>query len=305
MTDQKVRRKRTKKRITPAKAVAAFLCAALAVTFFYSRGTEAEQVTVPTAQTTSSGWGDASSQTNATESTAEVKLPQKTLTLDSCKKMAYATSDKLDELNDKLAQKEAAYEDKVKAAAVKIEYVKHFHWKFLLSFDFPRDLTFEELRQVAYEPKEALQEVKQVKEDMTALQMDLDQSVTDLYISIYKGRQSISIDEERLELANDKVATVTAMVATGEKNDEDLKEAQQKVKNLESRIVATTSANDASAKKLGKLLGLIDEYGNLSDPTLAGYRLEVPYSTDVIGKVERKDLGWLQRYTLEHDSTIF
>jgi hypothetical protein len=211
----------------------------------------------------------------------------------------------LDALNDKLEEKTANYESKAKAAAVKIEYVKHFHWKFLLSFDFPRDLTFEEIRQTSYEPAAALQEVRQVKEDMKALKMDLNKTVTDLYIEIYKARQSNEMNEERLLLANDKVAKISAMVATGEKNEEDLKEAQQAVKDIESSIVTTTSNHDSNAKKLGKIIGLLDEYGNLSDPTLAGYSLDVPYSTEVISRIDRKDLAWLQRYTLDHDETIY
>ena len=308
MTDNRVRRKRTKKRMPLSGMVAVFLCAALGVSFFNSSGSNAVQVDVQAMQSQGSGWGDASgggSQSSTSTSEPAVKIPQKDLSLTTCKKLAYATSDKLDALNDKLATKTAAYEDKVRAAEIKREYVKHFHWKFLFSFDLPRDLTFEEIRQLTYEPQEALQEVKQVKEDMTALQMDLDQKVTDLYIEIYKGRQSNEIDEERLLIAKEKLAKIQAMVATGEKNDEDVKEAEQTVKDLESRILSTTRSNDSSAKKLGKLIGFVDAYGNLSDPTLAGYRLQTPYSTDVIGKVDRKDLAWLQRYTLDHDSGIF
>ena len=307
MADQKVRRIRTKKRISPTRMVAVFICAALVVTFFQSSGSNAVEVTVSGTQDAGNGWGDATANASkaASQAATAVKLPQKNLSITSCKSMAYATSDKLDALNDKLEEKTANYESKAKAAAVKIEYVKHFHWKFLLSFDFPRDLTFEEIRQTSYEPAAALQEVRQVKEDMKALKMDLNKTVTDLYIEIYKARQSNEMNEERLLLANDKVAKISAMVATGEKNEEDLKEAQQAVKDIESSIVTTTSNHDSNAKKLGKIIGLLDEYGNLSDPTLAGYSLDVPYSTEVISRIDRKDLAWLQRYTLEHDETIY
>ena len=309
MADYRVRRKRTKKGMPVLGMVSALLCAALVVSFFNSSGSSAVQVDVQTTQNTGSGWGDASatptssSAGSATEPT--VKIPQKNLSLSNCKNMAYATSEKLDALNDKLTAKTAAYENCVKAVEVKKEYVKHFHWKFLFSFDLPRDLTFEEIQQTTMDPMTALQEAKQVKEEMVALKMDLDQSVSDLYIEIYKARQSNEIDDERLYLANEKVAKIKAMVATGEKNEEDVKEAEQVVKDIESRILSTTRTHDANAKKLGKLIGLLDEYGNLSDPTLAGYKFAAPYRSDIIGKVDRKDLPWMQRYTLDHDSGIF
>ena len=95
------------------------------------------------------------------------------------------------------------------------------------------------------------------------------------------------------------------MVATGEKNEDDLKEAQQTVKDTESSIAATLSSTNASGKKLAKLIGLVDAYGNVTDPSLSDYKLETPYNTDIIKKLDRKDLSYLKKYTYDNDPEIY
>ncbi|MCR5467368.1 MAG: hypothetical protein K6F37_00265 [Lachnospiraceae bacterium] len=304
MNDRKVRRIRKKRIPWKAFIATAFLLAGVIV-FFSGGRSKAVTVDVPSEQGTGSGWGDATNSTATSESSESKHVPSKTLTLDAAKKLAYATSVKLDDLNEKLEKKQAEYENKVKSAAIKREYVKHFHWRFLFSMDFPRDLTFEEIRETTYEPMEALEEVRETKKEIEALKLDLNEKVTDLYITIYKGRQSIEMDEERLLIAKDKKAKVAAMVATGEKNDADLKEAEQGVKDIESKIVSTISSTNAACKKLAKLVGFVDDYGNVSDPTLSDYKLLVPYTTDIINKLDRKDLKYLKQHTLDNDSEIY
>ncbi len=304
MGDGKVRRIR--KRRAPQKRYMALLSLLLVGVVTLSSAEPASSVTVdvPEVSNTGSGWGDASDEPAASTAAESTPAPTKTLTLETAKTLAYATSIKLDDLDEKYELKVAAYENAVKAAAITREYVKHFHWRFLFSFDLPRDLTFEEIRETAYEPKEALEEANSVKKDMDDLKFDLNEKVTDLYISIYKGRQSVALAEERLVLANDKVSKVAAMVATGEKNQEDLNEAQQEIKDIESAIAADTTTANAACKQLGKLIGLVDAYGNVTDPTLSEYTLESPYNTKIIDELDRKDLDYLKEYTLDHDSDI-
>lgn len=252
------------------------------------------------------GWGDATSDTGKNSGKKKSTTRKKTLTLSSAKKLAYSYSEKRENLEDKIEQNETAYANKVKAVDIKNRYIRSFHWKFLFSIELPRDPTLEELYESAAGPAEKLEDVKMAKNDLKDYKISLDNDVTTYYVEVYKGRSRIDFDEQRLLVAQDTADQIEAMVATGEKEDADLKEANAAVKELETTISTTQRATNSNAKKLAKLLGFTDETtGGATDPYLETYNLEAPYQTDVMDKLSRNDLPYLQSYTLEHDDSVY
>lgn len=252
------------------------------------------------------GWGDSGggSSTGSTNSNSNTR--KKTLTLNAAKKLAYSVSEKRENLEDKVDTKETAYANKVKAIEVKEKYISTFHWKFLFSVELPRDPTLEEIYESSVGPAEKLEEVRMAKHDLKDYKISLDNDVTTYYIEVYKGRQRMDFDKQRLLVAQDVAEQVEAMTATGEKEDSDLKAANASVKELETTISTTQRATNSNAKKLAKLLGLADTNGKKgADPYLETYNLSSPYQTDVLNKLSRDDLPYLQDYTLDNDDSVY
>ena len=288
---------------------AAFLTALVLIVSLVitSSDTGAVSVDVSGGNNTSSanggGWGDASASVNNTTSTPHTRRAN-SLTLSQAKRIAYSVSEKKENLEEKIEKAQTAYANKVKAVDIKNRYISTFHWKFLFSVELPRDPDLTEIYEAAYDPAEKLEELREAQNDLKDYKISLYNDVTNYYIEIYKGRQRIDFDNERLLLAQDVQAKTEALVATGEKTEADLKAAEQAIKELTSSIASTQRAVNKNAKKLSKLLDM--STGSSSpDPTLETYEFYSPYQTDVIDALSRSDLDYLKSYTLEHDDAVF
>jgi len=215
------------------------------------------------------------------------------LSLSAAKSLAVANSEKMEQLEGKLATKQASLSQAVRSIQEKKKNMSTFRWTPLLSFHFPTKPDLAEEYEFEFKPVQIQLEIDSLRHQMQDQVLEEYAAVNALYVDIVVLKERLAFDKERLEAAEDALAKNRARLLTGEANRNDVDKMEKSVHTIQNTIAANERSLSSKLGKLGTALGM---------DVSTGYEFTDPF---VDADIPRSMLESLTQYTLERDQNYY
>lgn len=216
-----------------------------------------------------------------------------TLGLAQTRRMALSNSEDYRKVKSRIVLQSIKYQEAQKAIALKKKNMSTFRWTPLLSFKFPEKAKLVDEAEYIYKPLQIQSEMSALQHRLTDLRYQTYETVSNLYVELYTGQESIFFYERRMEQLKDTLRRNQARLLLGEAYQSDLDSMEKEIAALENTLATQMRALENNKEKLSELIGM--------DIT-TGYQFSNPYAETAIG---RQHLEEIIAYTLANDQELY
>lgn len=215
------------------------------------------------------------------------------ISLSQAVQMGLTRSKDYKKVKSKIALKEVKYKEAVKSIYLKKKNMSTFRWSPLLKFKFPEKATLSEEFEFVYKPLQIQSEIDVLEHQLTDIQYEVTEEISNLYTEIYTYQEKIAYQQELLESYRENLKKNQARLAVGEAKQSDVDKIQSSVTAAENTLAADKRAFEQAKAELSDDIGL-----NVT----SGYTFLNPY---VEADIDRGSLEQLITVTLDRSHSYY
>ena len=217
----------------------------------------------------------------------------KTLTLETARKMALADNDTYTGIQNKITLAKVQYDQSVKSIRLKEKNQRTFRWSPLVKFHFPEKPDLADQYSYTYKPLELQSQIDKLQHQLDDCVYGIYEKVELEFIKVYVLQERISFNEERVKTYETTTAKNRMRLLLGQANQSDIDAMEKQVKTLNSTLASDQRKLEAEKEKLSDLVGI--------DVSMS-YKFASPFAD---ADLSRDMLDDLINTTLDRDDSFY
>lgn len=217
----------------------------------------------------------------------------KTLTLETAKKMALADNDTYTGIQNKITLAKVQYDQAVKSIRLKEKNQRTFRWSPLVKFHFPEKPDLADEYSYTYKPLELQSQIDKLQHQLDDCVYGIYEKVELEFIKVYVLQERITFNEDRVKTYETTTAKNRMRLLLGQANQSDIDAMEKQVKTLNSTLASDQRKLEAEKEKLSDLVGI-----NVS----MSYKFASPFAD---ADLSRDMLDQLISTTLDRDDSFY
>lgn len=222
-----------------------------------------------------------------------VYAADKTLTLETARRMALADNDTYTGIQNKITLAKVQYDQSVKSIRLKEKNQRTFRWSPLVKFHFPEKPDLSDQYSYTYKPLELQSQIDKLQHQLDDCVYGIYEKVELEFIKVYVLQERISFNEERVKTYETTTAKNRMRLLLGQANQSDIDAMEKQVKTLNSTLASDQRKLEAEKEKLSDLVGI--------DVSMS-YKFASPFAD---ADLSRDMLDDLINTTLDRDDSFY